>query len=728
VPDVIISPTGVQGPTGAGWLHGTGAPADSVGFDGCYYVDETDPNAPVYYGPKTAGTWAGHGPYAFGSGGGGVQLGADLGGTNNAPHVIATHLSAPLPIAQGGTGGASQGAAQTALGLGTAATQSSSAFDASGAASAAQAAAATYTDGKISAEVSRANAAYDAAGAASAALSSANTHSDAGDATTLAAAEAYTDAHSGGNPAYVFDLIAHGGAVGDGQVVIDAVMNASTAIVTSATAPFVSGDVGKSFLLHGASASADSIVGTIVSRQSATQVTVSVTAGTSVTGATFMWATDDTAAIQTCVNDAAAYALAHSGMAKVFVPPAPGRFYGVGGPLIIGGSTQGNAQITLPIIPATGPKVTLIWEGVGGSGGMQHWLSNYPNTTGTTLVSFGIFPNQTAQGNSVDNGNPCVIGGPAQGHGWAQGGQFNNLYLDFSGSILTTHSKTGLTYCGLDGSSLCNLRVHDSYISTTGSVARGEYTGFASYAGGYSIGLLMPADGNNDLSILENTCIGGGYTWGVYVPEHTDIYGLRILYCNGALCPVGSYYSSVGAVHSVTGSLISIESCVYLVQVIGKGSAGVGPTFHLKIDTETSLPRFGDRNNGADMGAAQGEVVLGGSYSRAGLVLDGPPGFDIVDADPFPAKAASSATVSYLTTLLEVDATSGNNVQTLPTVVNFPAHKRIELVRTDATGNTATVAAKSGEAIQGTASITLPSQWSRVTLAPSTINETWIQV
>ena len=45
---------------------------------------------------------------AHAGGGGGVQLGADLGGTLSAPLVLSTHLSAPLPLAQGGTGSAVQ--------------------------------------------------------------------------------------------------------------------------------------------------------------------------------------------------------------------------------------------------------------------------------------------------------------------------------------------------------------------------------------------------------------------------------------------------------------------------------------------------------------------------------------------------------------------------------------------------------------------------------------------
>src|SRR5207302_9348491 len=37
-------------------------------------------------------------------GSGGVQLGADIGGTLSSPEVVSTHLGGPLPADQGGTG------------------------------------------------------------------------------------------------------------------------------------------------------------------------------------------------------------------------------------------------------------------------------------------------------------------------------------------------------------------------------------------------------------------------------------------------------------------------------------------------------------------------------------------------------------------------------------------------------------------------------------------------
>ena len=83
----------------------------------------------------------------------------DLGSTYPAPTVVATHLASPLPVTQGGTGATTAGAAQTALGLGSAATQPSSAFDASGAASTAQATAETFATSAVATETTRAEAA-----------------------------------------------------------------------------------------------------------------------------------------------------------------------------------------------------------------------------------------------------------------------------------------------------------------------------------------------------------------------------------------------------------------------------------------------------------------------------------------------------------------------------------------------------------------------------------------
>jgi hypothetical protein len=81
VVNVTVTSGGTSGPRGSGWLSGTGAPADTVGFDGDFYLDTA--NTGVYYGPKTAGIWG-------------------------ASHPFNAVLVTPLPVNQGGTGSATQ--------------------------------------------------------------------------------------------------------------------------------------------------------------------------------------------------------------------------------------------------------------------------------------------------------------------------------------------------------------------------------------------------------------------------------------------------------------------------------------------------------------------------------------------------------------------------------------------------------------------------------------------
>jgi hypothetical protein len=55
VVNVTITTAGTSGPRGNGWLSGTGAPSNSLGFNGDFYLDTSNPS--VFYGPKAAGVW-----------------------------------------------------------------------------------------------------------------------------------------------------------------------------------------------------------------------------------------------------------------------------------------------------------------------------------------------------------------------------------------------------------------------------------------------------------------------------------------------------------------------------------------------------------------------------------------------------------------------------------------------------------------------------------------------
>jgi hypothetical protein len=51
---VVVSTVGLQGPRGKGILNGQGAPSNSLGIDGEFYID-TSVNK--IYGPKEDGSW-----------------------------------------------------------------------------------------------------------------------------------------------------------------------------------------------------------------------------------------------------------------------------------------------------------------------------------------------------------------------------------------------------------------------------------------------------------------------------------------------------------------------------------------------------------------------------------------------------------------------------------------------------------------------------------------------
>lgn len=97
------------------------------------------------------------------------------------------------------------------------------------------------------------------------------------------------------------------GAVGDGRRVTNATITSGQNTVTSATAAFTAGDVGKVAVFDGAAAAGAVLATTIASYVSPTQVTLTANAATTVAAnGNFFCATDDATAINNALTDAAA--------------------------------------------------------------------------------------------------------------------------------------------------------------------------------------------------------------------------------------------------------------------------------------------------------------------------------------------------------------------------------------------------------------------------------------
>lgn len=411
---------------------------------------------------------------------------------------------------------------------------------------------------------------------------------------------------------WVFDLRAYG-AVGDGKAVADGIVSAGSNVVVSATASFSPSDVGKQITVKNALVSgASSVVSTITGYISPTQVAMGANATLNGTGLLVMWATDDTAAIQAAVNDAFAWGQIH-GLAIVYVPPAAGLYYCIAGPLVAGGATAANGQIVFPPQADTKVKVEIVLLGVTDGGATRHWHQVIPQLSGSTFVSFGVFPNQSAQVASLTtSGNPAVFSAQTGAYGYGGASLlYSNVLIRMENlQVYTTHSASGWTYGVLNAHGAAAVALQNFGYGTNGTYAAGDFFDSGGFSGGLSIGVLLPSAGNNDYSRLTNVTCHGGFTRGAFLTEHSEYEGI-CLYCWSGLCPVGNYDDGgsghgnpgVGASHGVHMEA-SIEGCSNQLEIIGPGQSGVGPECSGWYDTEGQSTI---RDTGGGLAAACGE-------------------------------------------------------------------------------------------------------------------------
>ena len=558
---------------------------------------------------------------------GGVQLAGDLGGTDASPQVVGTHLAAPLPITQGGTG---QSTAQGALDALAGAVTAGDYLRGNGTnitLAAIQAgdlpAATTTTQGAVELDATTADLQPDGA-------------PDPGNS-----GKAADGRHRHPLQPWQFlitDPAYGGGAKGTLDCVVDAVTN-GTAVVTSVSGKFTAGMVGqavvgKGFLTSGVT----SLVTTVASYQSHTQVTLSAAATSSATGLQMIWGDDDTAAIQAAIDAAMAYGSPLGVAAQVIVPIAPGGLgYMIAGPLKntdTAGNALYNSQLTTGLHSDRDPGLTLEIVGPADGAPTRHWNQDYPFFTGATWFSAGVFASQSAQATSIANGgNPSVLGGPTGKFGYGATGanpQFNNITARLINlSIMTTHSSSGWTYSPFNfyGTARAHLvrcgfgtnGVVQYYLGPGGSGGNTDFSNPATFSGGASLGGLMPAAGNNDDSVVEDCVWNGGHTYGPLLGEHTVCKGInRSIYNWIGVNVAGNYGdggSGAGSLHAIDLGQFSVEACSYHLGVWGAGAAGIGPYLRGRIDTEGTVQVRGVTDIAANLQALSGELLLAGSPS-----------------------------------------------------------------------------------------------------------------
>jgi hypothetical protein len=490
--------------------------------------------------------------------------------------------------------------------------------------------------------------------------------------TTAGTVAAGDDARFTADQPWVFDVTATAyGAVGDGQVVGDGAMDSGSAVLTSATAAFTTADVGKAISVKGAAATGvTTLVTTIASRQSATQVTLTAAnaSGGAVSSAVVIWGTDDTAAIQAAVDAAEAYLTAGDTYAQVYFPPSA---YIVAGAL--DNTKSGNGQIVFGPVAVAGVKKILEFRGeTDGAAAVRHWQQTVPQFAGSCLISLGVYASTSAQTSNINaDGNPAVLCGPNEGFGYGASALFSNMQAVVKNlAILTTHSAYGLTYGAANLYGCANAHVENVGYGTAGTVASPstDYSSPGTFGTGLSVGFLLPAPGNNDNVIAKNVGCGGGYTYAMFLTEHAVVDRYMALYCWAGLCAVGNYAGSVGSVHAMLVLSASIEACTNEIYIVGVGSGGVGPIIDInQLSTESSTPNIAG-NSASALNAALGKIRLTGLFTESGVTIDSPTGIEIVNGQvPRAVKRKTTTfTCSPIDRALICDTTAGAFTGTLP--------------------------------------------------------------
>ncbi|MEU6397872.1 hypothetical protein ABZ867_12930 [Streptomyces cinnamoneus] len=539
--------------------------------------------------------------------------------------------------------------------------------------------------------------------------------------TTAGTVAAGDDARFSAASPWVFDVTTYG-AVGDVRTATDGAMTSGSAVLTCASGPFTasSNPVGKSIIVKGAAANGvTSLVTTIISRQSNTQVTLAANAATTASGALVVWGTDNTTAIQDAVDAAEAYLADGNTYAQVYTPPQP---FLIAGPL--NNTKSGNGQIVFGVYPTSANKPILEFRGEGdGAAAVRHWQQTVPQMAGSCWVSAGVYGSTSAQTTNINaDGNPGVLSGPNEGFGYGASALFSNVMPVIRNmAILTTHSTFGLTYGAANLYGCANAHIENLGIGTLGTVASPstDYSSPGTFGTGLSVGLLLPAPGNNDNVVAKNLSIGGGYTYACFVTEHAMIDRYMALYCWAGLVAVGTYASSVGSVHAMKILNASIEACTNELYIMGVGSNGIGPIIDIdQLSTESGTPNIAGSSAGA-MAAARGIVRLTGLFTESGVSVGNPCGIKLINGQvPYPVRSVNAdATVRVIDEVLLVDASGGNRLITLISAVATPNSYTIKKV--DSSGNTVTVDGAGSETIDGAATKVLSSQWESVTLIPS---------
>ena len=281
--------------------------------------------------------------------------------------------------------------------------------------------------------------------------------------------------------------------------------------------------------------------------------------------------TDVTAAINTVISQAVSDGIADGTyFARIYFPPGT---YFVSSATTKGGATQGNAQITLPVIASTGRKFVLVLSGTENGSAFAHWEQTTGQRSGAVIRS-----NLTSQTIDGTWGVPSILGGPTVEQGTAR---FSNMCLVVDGiTLMAPHDPTFIAW---------DLRyVAQVVILSASALANAGVAGGPPTLGGnpptsdQSVGLRLPENLNNDcVVVIDYSC--EGFYYGCWIGEHLAAVRMALIYCQ-----VGILVYGIGGAtyHGATISNLSVEATPIHIQAINNN----GGSFPINIEgmhTET---------------------------------------------------------------------------------------------------------------------------------------------
>lgn len=351
------------------------------------------------------------------------------------------------------------------------------------------------------------------------------------------------------------------GAKGDGKLAADVSTNA-TQTFTSATIA-ANAAVNQWVMINGARGTNDAAaIGQITAINTGTNaVTISNPYGQTVlntaTTLNAVYGTDDTAAIQSAIAAAKAYALANDYYSEVLFKD---RYYIVASGLTQTTSPYYNTQLQIPTYTANNNrKLITRFAGVSRADNQQYWNATVPNMQGTCLVSMLMAPNTI----DATYGVQSVLGGPTGQGGFTgnPGGGIPAVFPNAKPIIeniaiwctaytnITALDMTWLSACYLDG---FTANIFAQPLAGTGVVLNAIWNDASVFGAKNGVGVRFPCIGNN-ADVYAPALSVEGYTTGIIGAEHVRIENFKTTYTGVTL----KIDTSIGTTNTAQGVTIA---------------------------------------------------------------------------------------------------------------------------------------------------------------------------